>query len=46
MHDQELDTIKATEDRFPTDPSGLPEVTRSGLLELADGDVLDCRSAR
>src|SRR5215472_7818578 len=28
---------------FPTDPSGLPEATRPGLLELADGDVFDLR---
>ena len=41
MHDQKPDTIEATEDLFPTDPSGLPEVTRPALLELADGDVLD-----
>src|SRR3979411_3125325 len=35
MHDQ------ATEDLFPTDPSGLPEVTRPGVLELEDGELLD-----
>jgi FtsP/CotA-like multicopper oxidase with cupredoxin domain len=28
---------------FPTDPSGLPEATRSEALELADGDDLDLR---
>jgi FtsP/CotA-like multicopper oxidase with cupredoxin domain len=28
-------------DRFPTDPSGLPEAGRPQLLELADGDTLD-----
>ena len=28
-------------DRFPTDPSGLPEAGRPRLLELADGDTLD-----
>ena len=27
-------------DRFPTDPSGLPEATRPQVLELADGDTL------
>jgi FtsP/CotA-like multicopper oxidase with cupredoxin domain len=27
-------------DRFPTDPSGLPEAGRPRLLELADGDTL------
>jgi FtsP/CotA-like multicopper oxidase with cupredoxin domain len=27
-------------DRFPTDPSGLPEAGRPQLLELADGDTL------
>src|SRR4030088_2600073 len=41
MYDQTPDTIEATEDLFPTDPSGLPEVTRPAVLELADGDVLD-----
>jgi FtsP/CotA-like multicopper oxidase with cupredoxin domain len=41
MHNQKPDTIEATEDLFPTDPSGLPEVTRPAVLELADGDVLD-----
>jgi FtsP/CotA-like multicopper oxidase with cupredoxin domain len=41
MHDQTPDTIEATEDLFPTDPSGLPEVARPAVLELADGDVLD-----
>jgi FtsP/CotA-like multicopper oxidase with cupredoxin domain len=30
---------------FPTDPTGLPEVTPPALLELADGDVLDLRVA-
>jgi FtsP/CotA-like multicopper oxidase with cupredoxin domain len=28
-------------DRFPTDPSGLPEAGRPALLELADGDTLE-----
>jgi FtsP/CotA-like multicopper oxidase with cupredoxin domain len=28
-------------DRFPTDPSGLPEAGRPQLLELADGGTLD-----
>jgi FtsP/CotA-like multicopper oxidase with cupredoxin domain len=28
-------------ERFPTDPSGLPEAGRPALLELADGDTLD-----
>ena len=28
-------------DRFPTDPSGLPEAGRPQLLELADGDTLE-----
>ena len=28
-------------DRFPTDPTGLPEATRPQVLELADGDTLD-----
>ena len=31
------------QDRFPTDPSGLPEAGRHQLLELADGDTLDLR---
>ena len=31
------------QDRFPTDPSGLPEAGRHHLLELADGDTLDLR---
>ena len=30
-------------DRFPTDPSGLPEASRPELLELADGDTLELR---
>jgi FtsP/CotA-like multicopper oxidase with cupredoxin domain len=30
-------------DRFPTDPSGLPEAGRPRLLELADGDTLQLR---
>jgi FtsP/CotA-like multicopper oxidase with cupredoxin domain len=30
-------------DRFPTDPSGLPEAGRPRLLELADGDLLELR---
>jgi FtsP/CotA-like multicopper oxidase with cupredoxin domain len=33
------------QDRFPTDPSGLPEAGRPQLLELADGDTLDLRVA-
>src|SRR5438132_8293414 len=41
MYDQTPDTIEAAEDPFPTDPSGLPEVARPAVLELADGDVLD-----
>src|ERR1700704_2706480 len=41
MHDKKPDTIEATEDLFPTDPAGLPEVTRPAVVELADGDVLD-----
>jgi hypothetical protein len=28
-------------DRFPTDPSGLPEARRPQVLELAHGDALD-----
>jgi FtsP/CotA-like multicopper oxidase with cupredoxin domain len=36
IHDDE-------QDRFPTDPSGLPEATRPALLELAHGDTLDLR---
>jgi FtsP/CotA-like multicopper oxidase with cupredoxin domain len=28
-------------ERFPTDPSGLPEAGRPALLKLADGDTLD-----
>ena len=28
-------------ERFPTDPSGLPEAGRPSLVELADGDTLD-----
>jgi FtsP/CotA-like multicopper oxidase with cupredoxin domain len=30
-------------DRFPTDPTGLPEATRPQVLELADGDTLNLR---
>ena len=30
-------------DRFPTDPSGLPEAGRPQLLELADGDPVALR---
>jgi FtsP/CotA-like multicopper oxidase with cupredoxin domain len=30
-------------DRFPTDPSGLPEAGRPEQMELADGDTLDLR---
>jgi FtsP/CotA-like multicopper oxidase with cupredoxin domain len=30
-------------DRFPTDPSGLPEAGRPQRLELADGDTLELR---
>jgi FtsP/CotA-like multicopper oxidase with cupredoxin domain len=29
------------QDRFPTDPTGLPEAGRPALLELAPGDTLD-----
>src|SRR6266545_2712192 len=36
IHDDE-------QDRFPTDPSGLPEAGRPALLELAQGDTLDLR---
>jgi FtsP/CotA-like multicopper oxidase with cupredoxin domain len=32
-------------DRFPTDPSGLPEAGRPQVLELADGDTLGLRVA-
>jgi FtsP/CotA-like multicopper oxidase with cupredoxin domain len=32
---------RAQRDRFPTDPSGLPEAGRPQLLELAPGDTLD-----
>jgi FtsP/CotA-like multicopper oxidase with cupredoxin domain len=31
------------QDRFPTDPSGLPEAGRQEMLELADGDTLNLR---
>jgi FtsP/CotA-like multicopper oxidase with cupredoxin domain len=31
------------QDRFPTDPSGLPEAGRPQLLELAHGDTLELR---
>jgi FtsP/CotA-like multicopper oxidase with cupredoxin domain len=31
------------QDRFPTDPSGLPEAGRQEMLELADGDTLKLR---
>jgi FtsP/CotA-like multicopper oxidase with cupredoxin domain len=31
------------QDRFPTDPPGLPEAGGQQLLELADGDTLDLR---
>jgi FtsP/CotA-like multicopper oxidase with cupredoxin domain len=33
-------TDRVPPDRFPTDPTGLPEATRSQILELADGDTL------
>jgi FtsP/CotA-like multicopper oxidase with cupredoxin domain len=33
----------AQQDRFPTDPSGLPEAGRPELLELGDGDSLELR---
>jgi hypothetical protein len=35
----------AQRDRFPTDPTGLPEAGRPEVLELADGDTLDLRVA-
>lgn len=35
----------ATGDRFPTDPSELPEAIQPKPLELADGDTLDLRIA-
>jgi len=41
MHDRTPDTIEATEDLFPTDPSGLPEVARPAVLELADIAVIE-----
>jgi FtsP/CotA-like multicopper oxidase with cupredoxin domain len=41
MPDDKLDVTEGTQDGFPTNPSGLPAVTRPALLELADGDVLD-----
>jgi FtsP/CotA-like multicopper oxidase with cupredoxin domain len=31
------------QDRFPTDPSGLPEAGSQEMLELADGDTLNLR---
>ena len=31
------------QDRFPTDPTGLPEAGRPQVLELAPGDTLDLR---
>jgi hypothetical protein len=31
------------QDRFPTDPTGLPVATGPQVLELADGDTLDLR---
>ena len=37
-HDHDLHDL---EDRFPTDPAGLPEAGRPQVLELADGDTLD-----
>src|SRR5829696_4233129 len=43
-HDMQPDPAMPTES-FPTDPSGLPEAGRPGLLELADGDTLDLRVA-
>jgi FtsP/CotA-like multicopper oxidase with cupredoxin domain len=33
-------TDRVPPDRFPTDPTGLPEATRPQVLELADGDTL------
>ena len=41
-HDHDLHDL---EDRFPTDPAGLPEAGRPALLELADGDTLELRVA-
>lgn len=29
------------DDRFPTDPTGLPEAVRPSLLDLADGELVD-----
>ena len=37
MQDHTTDAVGAAEN-FPTDPTGLPEVGRPGLLELSDGD--------
>jgi FtsP/CotA-like multicopper oxidase with cupredoxin domain len=33
--------VSMAADEFSRDPSGLPEATRTALLELADGDTLD-----
>ncbi len=34
---------KGAADRFPDDPTGLPQAARTPLVELADGDTLDLR---
>jgi FtsP/CotA-like multicopper oxidase with cupredoxin domain len=41
-HDHDLHDL---EERFPTDPAGLPAAGRPALLELADGDTLELRVA-
>jgi FtsP/CotA-like multicopper oxidase with cupredoxin domain len=40
MQDQARDAVRAA-DRFPTDPTGLPEAGRPALIELSDGDDLN-----
>jgi FtsP/CotA-like multicopper oxidase with cupredoxin domain len=38
---QQLQDSKDDHDRFPTDPTGLPEAAAPALLEVADGDTLE-----
>jgi FtsP/CotA-like multicopper oxidase with cupredoxin domain len=45
MPDHTNDAVVKTTDRFPTDPSGLPECSRPEVVELTDGDEFDLRIA-
>ena len=44
MQHHQLDSSMPA-DSFPTDPAGLPEASRPGMLELAEGDTLELRVA-